>query len=249
MHRLIAICKETVTNLHRHKKMTLWVAVVMLVPIGAIAWANQHPAPPVVGNKELIVEEIQARRLVIVDENGNKHAFFGIMPNGELRLEFVDKTNEPRTWLGVDGIFAPSLSVIGAIKKPLLEFGNIEGKVPVFVMRDATGKRRMAATITPDGAPSLVLSDTRGKTRSTLTISKDGEPMLMLNDKDGKTRGNLMVKANGTCALDFRDKDGHTRITIQVDEDGQPGIAVFDSKEKAIWTAPKQENPRKVGRD
>lgn len=216
-------------------------AVLTAIPlIGcavAIVWGTE--SQPKQDGKEAVSEEIRTRRLVIIDENGNKHAALGIMKDGEVRLELRDKQSEVRTWLNPDVVAAPSLGVIGASEKPLIELGSEKGKLPVLVMRDAAGTRRIAGIVAPDGVASLLVSDRRGKTRCRVSVSDDGDPELVLSDTSGKPRAHVIVeKEHGTCSVNFSDAEGRVRLTLQVDEQGQPALVACDSKQRPIWSAP-----------
>jgi len=219
--------------------MIMILAIPILCVLAATSWHAQARTQAKGQTEKAAVDEIVTRRLVIVGDDGRKRAALGIMRDGEVWLEFRDKQGEVRTYLNHDVVAAPSIHLMGAPEKPLIELGSAEGRAPMFIVRDDAGKRRLGVTVTRDGITSLLLSDGRGKTRSDLSVSKDAEPMLALRDGAGNVRASMVLQKDGTCAFDLRDSKGRPRLTIQVDERGQPALVAWSETGKALWSAPK----------
>jgi hypothetical protein len=235
--------KRIIRTISGRKGTIAVTAMIILGCIGALVWARDPQPTSKQAKDKSVQEEILVRRLVIVDDKGDKRATLGLMRDGEVRLEFCNKQKEVSTWLDADGVVAPSFGVMRAGEKPLVELGAEKGKLPVIMMRDASGTRRISSVVAPDGTASLLLSDSQGKTRCRLSVSDNGEPEVVLSDTGGRPRAHLLLKQeNETCGLNLYDSKGRVRMILQLGgKDGEPALIACDSKEKPIWSALKQD--------
>lgn len=237
MYKLCAKLAAMARIFRRNTRIVPLSALVLVAALAAFGWANEAPQPPQ-EEKKTVSEEIRTRRLVIVDHNGEVRGAFGIMPDGESRLELRDKQSQVRTWLGQEAAGLPSLAVIGSDDKPLIELGSVEGKAPVFVLRDSAGKRRVAFGVDLTDSTFFMVNDNYGKKRCLISIDKKGPTQLTLFDTSAEPRASVSVEKNGTSGLDLFDADGRPCVTIQVDDKGKPALVAFDSQGKAIWSVP-----------
>ena len=54
-----------------------------------------------------------------------------------------------------------------------------------ITLTDATGRARLAITMTPDNQPSLTLADQNGITRASLSLARDGSAVMQSYDQSG----------------------------------------------------------------
>lgn len=120
------------------------------------------------GGEPRVADELRARSVVLVDQNGMTLAQLGQLPHGALGLGFYDEGRKARLLLSVDANGESSMSVYGR-----------DGRGSAVVM---VGK---------EGETSLRLLDTQWRIRAALATWPDGSPFLHLSDRDGNERALL----------------------------------------------------------
>jgi len=226
-----------------HMRWIVTTIGLLLVIVGI--WATE--AQPSSGQRQpaTVVDEIVARRIVIVDRDGGKRAILDTAPDGEVRLELRDAQSKVGTWLSPNTIATSTLAILGADESALIELGSVEGQAPVFVMRDAAGTRRIAATAVKDGGAFVLVNDTQGRKRCVMAFNEKQEPQMTLFDASAKPRVNLAIDGQTTCSLDLRDAQGRTRLIARFDDGGEAALLVLDEKGNRIWSAPAPSVPTK----
>ncbi len=153
-------------------------------------------------------DTVRAQRFIVVDESGNEHAEFGISDNGQTRLVVRNAKNGMYAWMGVEDDGLPCIALVDGNGIVRAELGMLGENEPYLLLRDQDNKPRLGAKLCNDGRPVVALHSAQGKAQLTLLVDQKDLPQISL--KDGKSK----------------------RVTIDVFEDGQCGIALFDSKQR-----------------
>jgi hypothetical protein len=123
-----------------------------------------------------------------------------------------------------------SVVVAGAMLDPPLK----ELRVKTLRIVDDAGKDRMVLTADPDKA-DMTFFDPSGKSRLTLDIAKDRRPVLIFaHDSDDKDsdRLTLGLEEEGHPGLILYDSAGRKRVAFGIPKEGGPVIRVLDDKGK-----------------
>lgn len=116
------------------------------------------------GSKEIkALEEIRAKRFVLVDAHGAPRGGLHVGTDGKSRVILTDQMGTPHAVLFVEASGAPGL-----------------------VLYDQAGGRRATFLVDTDHAPALVLTDGAGATRAKLFVRPEGSASLALYDQTGK---------------------------------------------------------------
>jgi len=114
------------------------------------------------------VDEVRARRIVVVDAQGTERAFLGLGLDGSPELALRDAQGKERAFL-----------TLGT------------GGSPWLALRDARGKGQAILSVLPGEGPGLALRDAQGKERIALDVLRDRNPRLALLHAQGKDRAIL----------------------------------------------------------
>lgn len=161
----------------------------------------------VTGAETTVVDEVRAKRLVLVDDNNKPTALFGVVDGG-VRLELNDRQGELRVLLTISEDGRPVLALLGS-----------------------HGKGGIALGLASDGSSGLEISDQQGQVRSELTTTADGVTRLAVLDKGGNPRGALGLSPEGTTQLVLYD-GSKSRAALSVEQDGSPTLRLYDSEGK-----------------
>lgn len=112
-----------------------------------------------------VVEEVRARKVVVVDAQGKERLSLGTLPDGRAVLVLRDARGKER-----------------------LELSVLADGSPGLVFWDAQGAERLALGVPGDFMSWLSLSDAQGKVRIRLNVAADGGPVLVLADARGVAR-------------------------------------------------------------
>jgi len=134
------------------KRRSRWLLAALAVAFGVWVLAG------ILGGR-IAVNEVRARRLVLVDDEGQERAALDVIGNGP-GLTLLDAAGNCRAMLAVTA------------------------EEPWLTLFDAAQKPRAALEMTPNG-PRLTLADETGKTRALLAVAAHG-PGLYLNDAAGE---------------------------------------------------------------
>jgi len=203
------------------KRRNRWVLGAVALALGVWLVAGTF-GPRTAGAQDggAPVNEVRAKRLLLVDDAGKIRAMLTMTPAGPA-LVLYDAAGNPRVALDVnaDGSGLALSDAAGKIRAVL----RVDADGSGLALRDAAGKPRAGLTLTATG-PALVLSDNGGKLRAGLGVLKDS-PSLVLTDAAGKIRATVGA---GSTAL----PDGTTTI--------YPESSLFLSGPdgKVIWQAP-----------
>lgn len=170
----------------RQRRLTWGVAAVVVV----LAVVMFYPQGKVAAQGN-IADEIRARKIVLVDENGKTRASLGVLKDGPA-LGLTDENGKPGVVLSVDkdgaGLFlyenGKSRAVLGL---------NKDG--PVLWQYDENGEPRVALGALKDGK-GLLLYDENGKPRVLLVTTK-GRTGLALYDENGKSYWSTPLQNEG----------------------------------------------------
>ena len=220
-----------------------WIVLVAVVVSGVIggmvsdrvlrstpapAQANISGPAPEPGKETLV-----ARRLLIVDEQGNIRATLG--PWG-LRVNDPSSTANIRLLLGDGDTVLPRLSLTNGQK----------------------GSGTISASVAPNGVPHLALqhsglgihcsadsSFTYIRLHSKadgggirLAVYEDEDAAIVLEEADGQGSTGLRRLADGTGGLWISDSRGIQRARVEVDSEGSPELRLRDKDKQTIWSAP-----------
>jgi hypothetical protein len=238
---------ETKAELARAKRRFRRLVIpgmVIVVCVAVLLWAWARSS------------EVQARRFVLVDQNGKVRTELSIRPDGGPALRLFDQNGKARVGLRVmtDGTAGIMLcdqneKIRGQLR--ILADGNLG-----LILADENGKNRAVLDVHKDG-PWLALADDNGKLRAELGVGKEG-PKLVLYNKNGETGTTLSATKDGSV-LFLDDENGETRLTLGATKDGsglflddengklraELGVGkdgaranLLDANGKAIWSAP-----------
>ena len=129
-----------------------------------------------------VVNEVRARRLVLVDAAGRERAVLRMVEDAP-GLVLRDAAGKTRAVLDVDED-GPGLALFDAAGKGCAGLG-VHKDGPVLRLFDVDGKTRAGLGVHKSGS-GLYLYDESGKTRAGLAVNADG-PGLALFDAAGKT--------------------------------------------------------------
>ena len=244
MHGINSNFAERLDKLERLNRTTMRLALTALLSTGAVVLVALGRPSTGQTNVSGVQNEVRARKFVLVDEAGHERAELGINPDGRAGLVVWDKAKGMSAWLGTDDREMPVLTFGSKTGEPLMEFGVLDGRSPVFIMRAADGKRRVGLVVTKTGAAGIGVYDAEGRNRGILYMDEAGYPQLTLKDNNGEPRASVIVTSNGTCALTLFDAKGQERIVFQVQAQGEADAAVFARDGKVKWST---GNPVKKG--
>ena len=116
--------------------------------------------PPVA--QAAVLEEVFAKKFVLVDDAGKPRALLGLVANGRSGLALYDGAGKP----GIDLIVLP-------------DGGS------ALTLHDAASNAAVGLTIVPDGGPGLEMYDAAGHAVIGLGVFPDGRPVLEMCDAAG----------------------------------------------------------------
>jgi hypothetical protein len=128
-------------------------------------------------------QEVEARKFVLVDENGSPRARLSVDKDGP-RLSLLDENGKSRARLAV-GKDGPRLSLRDANGKTRarLSVAEFSSGQPGLCLFDENGKERVMLDMTKDGL-GLRLADGNGNTRAELALYKDRASMVLYDENE-----------------------------------------------------------------
>jgi len=117
-----------------------------------------------------VVDEIRARRFVVVDDRGTTRVQLGLLGEDSSVLELADGRGIGRAAIAVRPDGAATIKMLG------------EGQHP-----------RVMLDVLPDGSPRLELRGQDGMSAVTVGVARDGAAHVMLVDQHGQPRGALTL--------------------------------------------------------
>ena len=159
---------------HLERAQRWWRTLGLLaLALGGLLGATARQTP-------VVLEEVQARAFVLVDQQGTVLARLAPLPQGGPGLGVFDQGRKSRLLLTAEPDGSSGLRLFG---------------------RDGKGSIMLA--VGANGAPSLRLLDQNWRVRASLGTWPDGSPYLELVDKDGQARAilgytELVVMPTGT---------------------------------------------------
>jgi hypothetical protein len=137
------------------------------------------------------------------------------------RLERVERTN--RRLQGVGALGLAALAMVGVMGQTAPKQVPPEIQAEAFVVRDASGKVRVAL----NASLGLVLLDQAGKRRTSLTAT--GLNIAGSNEEPRVTIGAI---PDGPVALLLWDQAGDVRAGLRLEDTGRPSLVLGDRAEK-----------------
>lgn len=181
-------------------------------------------------------KEIRAKKFTLVDANGEERGELAIMRNGQPGFGIWNKKTATSASIYMDDSGMPHIELEGEDDKVGLELMVLEKQMPMLVLRDSLGRRRIVVAVGKSGRPQVNLYDENKVVRCSVSLAEEDQPTIAFRDKNDKLRGSLMVDASGNAALDLYDKDMRERIVIQVDGEDRANLVVFDKDGKPTWS-------------
>ena len=173
-----------------------------------------------------LVDEIRAKRLLLVDDEGGTRGALALGPDGSVLFILADGSRKPRTVLSVGPDGAPSLAVYDAEGRRRAALGVDRDGVPALTLTDRDGARpAVAMSVAQEGSARLVFSDAGQRHRLVVGMS-DGDPTLILTGEEGKRGVALAVDAESP-RLALADRNGTERLWVAIRRDS-PVLQFFD---------------------
>jgi hypothetical protein len=164
--------------------------------------------------KDKVIEEIRARRLMIVDKNGDVIAELTAKLEGRPILNFYSTSTLP-------GLGDEEVSLSGAglrVKHKLPGWGDYEVSLGALGLVIGNPSRSIVTLgiVPPDNRPTLAMIKDRVP-RFVLDVSEDEKTKLYLRDKTGKAGASLL--AGSTTRLEISDEAGINRTSLVVSDE------------------------------
>ncbi len=189
----------------------LTCAVILAAASASMPEAFAQEQPPV-------AEVVQARKFVVLDENGRERAVLGVTPAGPC-LTLSDENGQTRTALGFLRI-------------------NTE---PGLILYDENGKSHLWLGARPFG-PQLLLFNKTGKPQASFSVFEfPTEPtstrsILHLRGVNGHENIELSASRYGP-RIWLANENGRGAIKIAITK-GVPYMGIYGEKNNALWKAP-----------
>lgn len=180
-------------------------------------------------------QELCVQRLILVDETGK----------GRGILESTVEDGTTLAFLGSDGSLGIKLHVSSS--KASIGLGHVAGQpmaeigvgsttgepVPVLVLRDSKGRKRLATVVTGSGTSGVMLFDDAGVSQCHLHLAQDGGVALVLGGEPNNPGVVLGIDSEGDCELRLHDRE-RARAGMAV-VDGVATVAVCGSDGERVW--------------
>ncbi len=199
--RLDAFAQRLV-RLERENRWWKLVGVGALAMLGLVVLLGARG-----GEQTRAVEEVRARRFVLVDREGKLSAFLGTDFLGTAMGLFGNDGREIRISVLANGIMG--LSIYGKGEKTLAFLGAGPNSLPFLAMSDKDEMPRATLSVLENGMSELALSNAGGRVRASLRAIPDGTPGLLFRDNDGRERGGLAMDKDGGIFLARLDRSGN----------------------------------------
>src|SRR4029077_12317168 len=174
------------------------------------------------------VDEIRARRFIVVDDRGTARVQLGLLGEGA-GLELADSRGVGRAAIAVRPDGATAIEMLGEERHPRVTLEVLPDGSPRLELRGPDGMSTVTVGVRPDGAAHVLLADHHGHHRSALTITPGGSPGLTLNDATGTPRLGLTVTSDDWSEVDLYDRAGARRLGLSVSPQGAPVIGFDDN--------------------
>ncbi len=191
---------EIINRLQKLEKQNRYMklgglAIVLLAVTTLLTGASKKPE---------IAEEIRAKKIVLVDEQGKEVIVMDSLNNNVSRINIFDSKGKIRLCLGA-----------------------VDGN-PILGMNDPNGNNRLRLTA-DDTSSLLSLSDSKGNLRLYLAAD-DAISRLSLGDPNGNLRLDLMAD-DASSLLSLSDSKGNHRLGLSASDTGSM-LSLRDSNEK-----------------
>ncbi|HSB69691.1 MAG TPA: hypothetical protein VLT62_10190 [Candidatus Methylomirabilis sp.] len=148
------------------------------------------------------------------------------------RLERVERQNRR---MRVGGIMVLLVASVGLLMgQAMPKATTVEAEA--FVVRDSTGKQRVALHLAPDGGAALSFFDPAGMGRATLRVDREGSPDLTLLDQAAQNRAVLRVERSGAPRLILFDPAGTPRASLYYVVADGTGILQLSNQDEKVYT-------------
>jgi len=162
--------------------MAVVLAVVLLVGAGQ----DQ--------DKPKVLEEVRARRFVVVDRSGDSRCELGVIiaetAMGDKvacpHISLFDSRKNKKVILALSEGSIPSLHFIHKEKHSRIHLGLHQNGLPFLHLNGKTTNGGMNIGLSEGNLPYLLISDSSCLVRACLELSKDESPKFIIFDKDGK---------------------------------------------------------------
>ncbi len=150
----------------RRLKAVCWGVVGLL---GLVALLSALAASRVFLPAE--VDEIRARRFIVVDDRGTTRVQLGLLGEEGAGLELADSRGVGRAAIAVRPDGAAAIEMLGEERHPRVTLEVLPDGSPRLELRGPDGMSAVTVGVRRDGAAHVLLADHHGQHRSALTIT------------------------------------------------------------------------------
>lgn len=198
----------------RRRGAALVLGAVVLITTSFVAQeggdnpnATEDPGPNPTGQND---------ELVLMDDEGRKRVWLGVLPTGECGLGLYDDSGTARAEF----------------------FVGTKGETRLL-FTDRAGVSRAFMGVAESGHPTLRLANSRGNPEVEAGLMADGSARIRVKGPNPNSSGvTLRRLADGRPGLDIDGDDGRTRASIGVSAQGAPGLRLRDNAGKTIFERP-----------
>ena len=221
-------------RLEHENRVMKWTVVLLaaVVAIMGLVGATLRKKPNA-------VEEVRAKRFVLVDQAGKQRGLwavfrdtvdletFELKPHDMVALDMRSKGNTARIAVSSDSAGFSLSSLTGSRSLTLM---RSDGRVSTSMWRSGSGPQEtVGMRVRSDGSTGLALHDAEGRPRINLSLAPDGSPYLSFFDQ--RQRPSIALEgAEATRRLVLADKSGAVRLALSTLASGRPVVLLLDAK-------------------
>lgn len=231
----------------------LVVVAVAALNLGLRAFGQTEPKPLAP------TKEVRAQRFVLVDEKDQTQASLMRGDDGRPALVLWNGDGTASATVEIDQGGKPRITLSNGDAD--VSMGFMDPGSPVFVMRDAKGKRRVVVVAGRERRTLINLYDDEQRERLSVGLTEKGQPIASAKDEEGNLRAtfvqdetgvgldltaengrgsiSLNVDPKGQCDIGIVHGEGEMGVVMQADAEGRGNVMIFADK-KPVWQAMKR---------
>jgi hypothetical protein len=226
--RLLGVLEGRIARLERTNRRMRTIGLLAGIGLaGAAALGASGRTEP--------VDELRAKRVVVVDDRNSPRATLGLTNHGVAGLRLYDDRQRELISLEVLPGAVPSLTFFGPDGRTAAWLIAWPDVTTGLAFGDERGNA--VALVTERDRMRLSMSDANGTPRSEVIAGTDELPGLLLTDAEGLPRAELSLNEDGDPQLIFGDQYGGDRARLALDQ-GQPTIELMDEMGTRVWGQP-----------
>ena len=225
---------DRLNRLERENRVMKWTVVSLAAVVAMIGLVGAT-----LKKKPTAVEEVRAKRFVLVDQAGKQRGLwtvfrdtvdletFELKAQDMVALDMRSKGNTARIAVSADSAGFSMSSLTGSRSLTLM---RSDGRVSSSMWRSGSGPQETAAIrVRPDGSAGLALHDAEGNPRINLSLASDGSPYLSFFDQ--RQRPSIALEgSDATRRLVLADQSGAVRLALSTLASGRPVVLLLDAK-------------------